>query len=69
MKKQVIHITSLENSTQSLPRNGHNKWRPRQFASINQAIGFVLPLGNQHTELYLNGYLCVLHGWVSGPKD
>jgi hypothetical protein len=28
-----------------------------------------LPLGNRHTELYLNGYLCVLHGWVSGSKD
>ena len=69
MRKQIIYITSLAKSTQVIIRNGHTKLRPRQFASIDKALAFVLPLGNWHTELYLNGYPCVLHGWVRGPAD
>lgn len=69
MKKQIIHITSLAKSTKVTIRNGHTQWRPRQFSSIDKAIAFVLPRGSRHTELYLNGYPCVLHGWVNGPRD
>ena len=65
MKKQIIQVTSLAKSTQVRVRNGHSKLRPRQFASIDKALDYVLPLGNRQTELYLNGYPCVLHGWVT----
>jgi hypothetical protein len=69
MRKQIIHIPSLAKSTQVTIRNGHRKSRPRQFASIDKALAYVLPLGSRHTRLYLNGYPCVLHGWVQGPAD
>jgi hypothetical protein len=64
MKQQIIRVTSLPNSTQVEIQNGHKRFRPRQFAGINEALKFVSPRGSRRTRLYLNGYPCVLHGWV-----
>ena len=69
MKKQTIQITSLPKATQVSIQNGHRKLKPRLFPSIEAAIDYALPLGNRHTDLYLNGYSCVLHGWVQGPNN
>jgi hypothetical protein len=64
MKNQIIHITSLANATKVTIRNGQKKLKARRFRSIDEAIAFVLPRGNRQTNLNLNGYPCVLHGWV-----
>ena len=64
MKKLIIYITSLAKLTRIEIRNGNRWLKPRYVGSIDEAIAFVLPLGNRHTELYLNGFPCVLHGWV-----
>ena len=69
MKNQIIHITSLPKSTQVSIQNGHRKPRRRRFSSIDDAVQYVLPLGNRRTELYLNGHSCVLHGWVTGSTE
>ncbi len=65
MKKKIVHIISLKKRTKVIILNSHRNLKPRLFGSIDEAIDYVLPLGNRHTELYLNGYSCVLHGWVS----
>lgn len=64
MKNQIIHITSLEKGAQVSIRNGLKKLKTRRFTTIAEAKEFVLPQGNHQTELYLNGFKCVLNGWV-----
>ncbi len=66
MNKHIIRITSLPKATQVSVHDGHQKLKPRVFPSIDEAVKYVLPRGNRHTELYLNGYPCVLDGWVDG---
>jgi hypothetical protein len=65
MKKQTINIKSLAESTQVIIQNGNGFTMRRRFGSVDEAIAFVLPRGNLNTELYLNGFPCVLHGWIA----
>jgi hypothetical protein len=62
--KNQIHIKSLAKGTLVTIRSGHKKPKSTRFGSIEEAINFVLPLGNRHTELDLNGYPTALAGWV-----
>jgi hypothetical protein len=64
MKTQLIKINSLDNHVQVSIERPNSKPMMRRFPSIEQAIRFVLPRGNRQTELLLNGFRCVLHGWV-----
>ena len=66
MKKQIIQITSLPKTTRVTIQKGHGKQKRLQFRRIDEAVEFVLPRGHRDTELYLNGYSCVLAGWVDG---
>jgi len=63
MKKVIINITSLKRHTRvTIEKPGRRKaihW----FQDIEQAKEFVLPLGTPGTEMFLNGFPCVLHGW------
>ena len=65
MKNRVIHIKSTVNGARVFVRNGGKRPRTRQFANLDKAIDFVLPLGSRHTDLYVNGYKTVLYGWVA----
>ena len=64
MKAKTIKITSLKNTTTVAIRNGNKESKVRRFPDINTAIDYVLPCGNRHTILTLNGHKCVLNGWV-----
>lgn len=64
MKNQIINITSLTKGVRVTIRNGQRKLKARRFADIDSALEFVLPRGNRQTDLYLNGYWCMLNGWL-----
>lgn len=63
MKKLIIYVTSLAKLTRIEIRKGNRWLKPRYVGSIDEAIAFVLPLGNRHTELYVNGFRYDLYGW------
>jgi hypothetical protein len=63
--QQIVKINSLKNGSAQLTICGGGKRSmTRRFASIDDAIKFISPLGNRHTQLSLNGYSTVLAGWV-----
>ena len=65
MKNQTIKITSLTAGTALVTiRGGGKRLKARRFQNIEKAIEFVLPLGDRRTDFYLNGYHCVLNGWL-----
>ena len=62
---KTIQITSLKTKTRLSIQAAGQPLRVRYFSNLNEAIQYALPLGDAGTAMYLNGYRCVLHGWVS----
>ncbi len=66
MKKTSITITSQRNRTRVTVSNGRQATTTRFFPSMAEAIDYVLPRGNCNTPCFINGFKCVLAGWIPG---
>lgn len=66
MKKNSIIVISQGRRTRVTIRNCRQGTRSRCFSSMAKAIDFVLPRGNRKTPCYINGFKCVLAGWIPG---
>jgi hypothetical protein len=65
MKNQIINITSVAKGVRVTVRNSHKKLKARRFPNVDQAKEFALQQGDRQTNLYLNGFKCVLAGWTA----
>jgi hypothetical protein len=61
----IIRLKTFAKGVQVTISMHRKKKLVRWFRTIDEAMDSVLAKGDYDCEFYLNGYLCVLDGWVT----